>query len=271
MGPCHDRRVDETPSPFAVLVQAPGRFDSEELIEALAGIDAPGRVASLRDFDEEATRRARELAADNLDASPTVIRREIAGFGRAYPRCSGMVRDEAFELDAAQEAVHLAADADTPARVRRLMRAAAEYGVVGTTDADDERATRLRAFRGQRRSAFWIAWWKLLAAAEDIDMAARQEAERRVAEMRPEETSSGDGVSADLHEIIDVVKVVVQPVAEAAVPMVVGAVVDWLRRRRKSGKPEPEVVTIVDGRGAVISRVTRNPEGLPVASTPARR
>ena len=91
VGPWHDRQVDETPSPFAVLVQAPGRFDGEELIEALAGIDAPGRVAPLRDFDEEATRRARELAADNLDASPTVIRREIAGFGRAYPRCSGML------------------------------------------------------------------------------------------------------------------------------------------------------------------------------------
>ena len=77
-------------------------------------------------------------------------------------------------------------------------------------------------------------------------MAAREEAERRAAEMRPEETSSGDGGSADLHEIIDVVKVVVQPVAEAAVPMIVGVVVDWLR-----ANPQPAAGSrhLADSRG----------------------
>ena len=252
-------------------MQAPGRFDGEELIEALAGIDAPGRVAPLRDFDEEATRRARELAADNLDASPTVIRREIAGFGRAYPRCSGMLATKRSSSTPPRR--RSAADADTPARVRRLMRAAAEYGVVGTHLHADARNA---PWRGCGRSAATAGHPSdRLVEAAGRGRGHRHGRARRSRTARRRDATRGDilgdGGSADLHEIIDVVKVVVQPVAEAAVPMIVGVVVDWLRRRRKSGKPEPEVVTIVDSRGAVISRVTRNPEGLPVPSTPARR
>jgi hypothetical protein len=230
-GRWHDHRVGEEQLPISAIVETPSVFGGRELLDAIAQAGVSGRIVTNSEYEAEMRAAAQQLTPEILGASPAVIRKEIAAFGRRFPRRSGEIRDLAFELDAQREGENLARDADTLARVQRLMRAAGDYNVAGQPATGDDRAERLRAFRGRRRSPFWVPWWRLLSRAGEIDEAARVEAVARVTEMQPPETGSGELRHFDQSsQVLEVVKVIAPHLADGlAFPLIIEGVKAWLK------------------------------------------